>query len=220
MFRIINRVLMKILCVSTLSLLLVLAPSCYPVFKHPIPAPEKLKPDSKILGVWFRTVATGGEQVSVFPRDNGWIDVVYIYGIKSKFYRDGINLLVFEGYSTSVKEHKFLCLRPRKKDLLAMGKKGDKIDEANFFIVNYDLSRKGNLIVKHFPTEKIGNLINSGELSGRVSKKDLDEGRLTDEVLVTASSEELVTVISEKGIGAFVEETVQGMMVFSRKQEQ
>ena len=220
MFRIINRVLMNILCFSTLSLLLVLASSCYPVFKHPIPSPEKSKPDSKILGVWFRTAAVGGEQVSVFPRDNGWIDVVYIYGIKSKFYRDGINLLVFEGYSTSVKEHKFLCLRPRKKDLIAMGRKVDKIDEINFFIVNYKLSRKGNLIVNNFPTEKIINLINSGELSGRVSKTDLAEGQLSNGVEVTASSEELVTVISEKGIGAFVEETEQDMMVFSRKQEQ
>jgi len=220
MFRIKKRVFMKILCFSILSFFFVLIPSCYTGFKHPIPAPEKLKPDSKVLGVWFRTVAVGGEQVSVFPRENGWIDVVYIYGINSKFYRDGINLLVFEGYSTTIKDHKFFCLRPRKKDLLAMGKKGEIFDEAGYFILNYELSKKGNLIVKHFTTEKIGNLINSGELSGRVSKKDLAEGRLTDEVVVTASSEELVKVISDKGIGAFVEETEQGMMVFSRKQEQ
>jgi hypothetical protein len=53
-----------------------------------------------------------------------------------------------------------------------------------------------------------------------VSKADLAEGQLTDEVEVTASSEELVKVISDKGIGAFVEETEQGMMVFSRKQKQ
>ena len=194
-------------------------PSCYPGFQHPIPAPDKLKPDSKILGVWFRTVAVGGEQLSIFPRENGWVDIVYVYGINSKFYKDGINLLAFEGYSTSVKEHKFLCLRPRKKDLLAMGREVDKFDEFGFYILNYDLSKKGNLIMKHFSIEKVENLINSGELSGRVSKTDLAEGRLTDEVVVTASSEDLVTVISDKGIKAFVEETGQGMMIFSRKQD-
>jgi len=216
MARRITHVFVKILYFSILLFLPVLVTSCYPLFKHPISAPEKLKPDKNILGVWFRTVAVGGEQLSVFSRKDGWVEIVYVYGINSKFYKDGINLLVFEGYSTSVKEHKFLCLRPRKKDFLAMGRKGDKFDEVGFYIVNYDLSKKGNLIVKHFSTEKVESLINSGELSGRVSKTDLAEGRLTDGVVVTASSEDLVRVISDKGFKAFVEETEQGMMIFSR----
>jgi len=214
-----TRILMKILYFSILVFLPVLVTSCYPLFEHPITAPKKLKPDKNILGVWFRTVAVGAEQLSVFPRKDGWIEIVYVYGINSKFYKDGINLLVFEGYSTSVKDKKFLCLRPRTKDLLAMGRKGDTLDQVGFYIVNYDLSKKGNLIVKHFSMEKVENLINSGELSGRVAKTDLDEGRLTDGILVTASSEDLVRAISEKGFKTFIEETGQGVMVFSRKQD-
>lgn len=214
-----TRIFMKILYFSILLFLPVLVTSCYPLFKHPITAPEKLKPDKNILGVWCRKVAEGGEQLSVFPRKDGWVEIVYVYGINSKFYKDGINLLVFEGYSTSVKENKFLCIRPRKKDLLAMGRKSDTLDQVGFYIVNYNLSKKGDLIVKHFSMEKLENLINSGELSGRVSKTDLVEGRLTDGVEVTASSEDLVRVISDKGFKAFVEETGQGMTFFSRKQD-
>ena len=100
-----------------------------------------------------------------------------------------------------------------------MGRKSDTLDQVGFYIVNYNLSKKGDLIVKHFSMEKLENLINSGELSGRVSKTDLVEGRLTDGVEVTASSEDLVKAISEKGIKNFIEETKQTVMVFSRKQE-
>ena len=210
---------MKILYFSILLFLTVIVTSCYPLFKHPLTTPEKLKPDKNILGVWFRKVAVGGEQLSVFPRKDGWVEIVYVYGINSNFYKDGINLLIFEGYDTSVKGHKFLCFRPRTKDLLAMGRKVDQIDHVGFYIVNYDLPEKGKLIVKHFSMEKVENLINSGELSGRVSKTDLAEGRLTDGILVTASSEDLVKAISEKGIKNFIEETGQTVMVFSRKQQ-
>ena len=89
--------------------------SCYPEFKNPIPPPAELKADPQILGTWVRTYKGGQseykEQLSIFPRRSGWIDVVWIYDIDKKEPSDGINLLVLEGYNTSVNKQRFLCLR-------------------------------------------------------------------------------------------------------------
>ena len=56
--------------------------SCYPEFKNPIPPPSELKADSQILGTWTRTFKVDQyeykEQLSIFPRNSGWIDVVWI----------------------------------------------------------------------------------------------------------------------------------------------
>ncbi|MHC4175096.1 MAG: hypothetical protein ACYST5_19460, partial [Planctomycetota bacterium] len=85
-----------------LLLLLISLASCYPTFKNPIPPPPELKADRQILGTWVRTFKEGQheskEQLSIFKRSSGWIDVVYIYHIDSEVSADGINLLVLEGY--------------------------------------------------------------------------------------------------------------------------
>lgn len=211
-----------------LSLLLLISlTSCCPVFKNPIPPPPELKADHQILGTWVRTFKGGQheskEQLSIFQRSSGWIDVVYIYDIDSEGSADGINLLVFEGYSTSVNKQQFLCLRFRKKDFNWRLQEKDyslsdkEIVEAPFaaywIIVNYEISSNDELIIKRFSTQKVEELIEEGKLKGEVVKEEVFKKQPSDDVLkkrpfdkvtVKSSSDELVEVISREGAEAFI----------------
>ena len=211
-----KRLFIKLIFLLSLSFSTVIITSCYPEFMHPIPPPKQLNPDSKILGLWFRTTENDKQQLSIFPRKNGWVDIVYVYDINSKTSEDGINILVFEGYTTFVEEKKFLCFRPRSKDY---NKLYNKVREKfSFIIVNYYVSDEGNLIVKHLSTDKIINLVNNGQLKGQVYKKNPNEGRFNDSVKVESSSDDLLKVICKKGTCAFLDESEQDTMLFSRDQ--
>ena len=218
-------------------LLLIYLASCGPVFEHPIPPPPELKADHQIMGTWVRTFKVkegqheSKEQLSIFQRSSGWIDVVYIYDIESEGSADGINLLVFEGYSTSVNKQKFLCLRFREKDFNWAHQKdynsSDKEVEGQPFItywiiVNYETPINGDLIIKRFSTQKVEELIEEGKLKGEVVKEELFKKQTSDDVLgkrllddvlkkrpfdkvtVKSSSDELVEVISTEGAEAFI----------------
>jgi hypothetical protein len=215
---------------SILSLfLLVSLASCYPEFKNPIPPPPELKADHQILGTWVITTKSGSkQQLSIFQRGSGWIDVVYIYDIHSDVSMDGINVLIFEGYSTSVNKEKFLCLRFRKKDFSWRLQEKDysrsdkEVGEFPFLIVNYETPSNDELIIKHFSTQKVEELIKKGKLKGEVVKEDIFKGQPFDKVTVSSSSDELVDVISKEGAGAFIwqdaNDTFRDMyiLVFSR----
>ncbi len=205
-----------------LLFLLVYLASCYPEFKNPIPPPPELKPDNKILGTWIRTCKSDQdeykEQVSIFPRSSGWVDVVWIYDIDKKGSGDGINLLILEGYSTSVKKQQFLCLRFREKDfnnLVRADQKdrrhGDKRVEqepftAHWIIANYETTNINELVIKPFSTRRIEELIEKGRLKGEVVKGELfnKQEPFLDKVTITSSSDELAEVISDEGAGAFI----------------
>jgi len=197
--------------------------ACCPTFKNPIPPPSKLKADHKILGTWVRTFKVEQheykEQVSIFHRRNGRIDVVWIYDIDREPSADGINVLIFEGYCTSVNKQQFLCLRFRKKDHTYIDK---EVGEFPFYIVNYETPSNDELIIKHFSTQKVEELIKEGKLKGEVVKEDVFKGQSLDKVTVTSSSDELVEVISKEGAGAFIwqdaNDTFRDMniLVFSR----
>jgi hypothetical protein len=196
--------------------------SCYPEFKNPIPPPAELKADPQILGNWVRTYKADQseykQQLSIFTRSSGWIDVVWIYDIDKKESTDGINLLVLEGYSTSVNKQRFLCLRFREKDYynwardhqIDRGRIGREAGEEPFtaywFIVNYESLDNDQLIIKPFSTRRVEELIEKGKLKGEAVKAELfrrPEPSL-DEVTITSSSDELVEVISQQGAGAFI----------------
>ena len=223
---------------SILSLfLLVFLASCYPEFKNPIPPPPELKADHQILGTWVRTLKADQyeykEQLYIFPRGSGWIDVVWIYDIDREEPADGINVLVFEGYSTSVNKQKFLCLRFREKDFnWAFQKPYSRSDKeiggvpfaAYWIIVNYETSSKGDLVIKCFSIPKVEELIKKGKLKGGIVKEDASKatvfenatfnGQRFEDLLkarglspievITSSSDELVDVISREGVGAFI----------------
>ena len=190
--------------------------SCYPEFKNPIPPPAELKADPQILGTWVRTYKGGQseykEQLSIFPRRSGWIDVVWIYDIDKKESSDGINLLVLEGYSTSVNKQRFLCLRYREKDYgyhfreEALNPNDNGYGEAPFYIVNYKTSKKSELIIMPFSTQRVEELIKKDQLKGDIIKDKLfkEQGQSLDKVTVTSSSDELVKLISQQGAGAFI----------------
>lgn len=201
-----------------LSLVLFVAlGSCCPIFKNPIPPPPELKADHQILGTWVRTAKVGQyeskEQLSIFQRSSGWIDVVYIYDIDSEGSEDGINLLVFEGYTTSVNKQKFLCLHFREKDFNWAHQKDYSRSDKEFggqpfivywIIVNYETPSNDELIIKHFSIPKVEELIKKGKLKRELVKDDILKGQPLDKVLVTSSSDELVDVISREGAGAFI----------------
>jgi hypothetical protein len=183
--------------------------SCYPEFKNPIPPPPELRADSQILGTWITTTESDSkEQLSIFQRSSGWIDVVYINDIDSKESKDGINVVVFEGYNTSVDKQKFLCLRLRKRDFSESDRQAE---EFHFYIVNYETQKNAKLIMKHFSIKKVKELIEKGKLKGDVVK-----GRYVDKVTVTSSSDDLIEAISREGVGAFIEQDEDDILVFSR----
>ena len=199
-------------------LLLICLVSCYPEFMNPIAPPAELKADPQILGTWVRTYKADDseykEQLSVFPRSNGWIDVVWIYDIDKKESTDGVNLLILEGYNTSVNRQRFLCLRIRKRDFNWTGQKNPKWTEKgeelcftkDWFIANYEAPTKDKLVIKPFSTQIVEDLIEKGKLKGEIKKEGLlrmQEPSL-DEVTVTSSSDELVKVISQQGTGALI----------------
>jgi hypothetical protein len=170
--------------------------ACVPEFKNPLPA-ESLTPDERILGVWHSS--EGGEheeQLSIFPRRSGWIDVVWIYDINSDTSVSGINMLVFEGYAADVEQHKFLCLRQRQKDLgEALG------SDAGYLIVHYEITKAGVLFTKPLSKECVKKLIKAGILKGRVRKHAHGET-----ITVTSSSGELTDVIAQQGVKHFLDD--------------
>ncbi|NOR67154.1 MAG: hypothetical protein GQ528_07345 [Woeseiaceae bacterium] len=185
--------------------------SCYPEFKNPIPPPPELKADRQILGTWVGAEYSGSkEQLSIFERSSGWIDVVYINDIDSKESQKGINVIVFEGYSTSVNEQKFLCLRFRERDF---DDSHEEVGKFLFYILNYETPSNDELIIKHFSLQKVKELIKEGKLKGDVVKR---RGRYFDEITVTSSSDELIEAISKEGVEAFIEQDEDDILVFSR----
>jgi hypothetical protein len=209
-----------------LLLLLICLVSCCPAFKNPIAPPAELKADPQILGAWVRTYKVDEseykEQMSIFSRSNGWIDVVWIYDIDKKESTEGVSLLVLEGYSASVNKERFLCLRIRKRDFNWTGQKNPSWTEEggglrftkNWMIANYETPTNDELVVKPFSTHRVEELIEKGKLKREVKKKKDLFGKpepARDEVTVTSSSDELVKVISEEGVGAFISDDPNDM---------
>ena len=197
--------------------------SCFPTFKNPIPPPTELRADHQILGTWIRTYKVNQseykEQLSIFSRSDGWIDVVWIYNIDKKDSTDGINLLVLEGYSSFVNKQRFLCLRVRERDFNWAGQRnqglGDKKDGEQYFtknwiIFNYEDPRNDELVIKTFSTQKVEELIEKGKLKGKVVKEKKEgifsrmQGPHFDKIIVTSSSDELAKVIYKEGSEAFI----------------
>ena len=208
-----------------LSLLLLISlASCYPEFKNPIPPPPELKVDHDILGTWIRTTKSGSkEQISIFQRSSGWIDIVYIYNIDSKVSMDGITVLIFEGYSTYINKQRFLCLRFREKDFNWAHQKdhrrsdkevGERPFAEDWIIVNYETPISDELIIRLFSIQKAKELIKEGNLKGEIVKEDVSKGQPFDKVIITSSSDELVELISIEGVGAFIGQGANDVLVF------
>jgi hypothetical protein len=184
--------------ISTLPLLvlLLLSTSCVPNFENALPLPKEMKPDMALLGTWesVQENEDGKSHVSFFGRPSGWIDIVFIDGIDGTSSTDGVNVSTYEAYTANVGKDTFLCLRGRKKD---HHEQEDK--ESPYLLAHYHVSRKGVLSIRLFDQDAIKKLIEKGVLQGVVT-----EGNYTDNVTVTASSDEVASAIAENGLGAFI----------------
>ena len=174
---------------------------CVPEFKYPLPAPKVMKADAALLGAWesVSDEAENTARVLFFGRKSGWMDIVYSEG---PGFNDGVVVSIFEAYSTNVNKDTFLCLRPRKQDLPTRTN-----EEITYLLAHYSLSKEGILTVGLFDQDSVTGMIEKGLLKGEFKevngKKEL--------IKVISSSEEIASVISEKGVETFIsnEDTVK-----------
>jgi hypothetical protein len=192
-----------------------LAVSCQPEFVNPLPLPAEPKVDIQITGFWWRTTEGDDQQLLVYPRKDGWVDIIYVYDINSKLSADGVSVLIFEGYTTSLGDQKYMCFRLRKKDI-GVQTRGAAPEKLNFLMVNYKLSNNGDLVVNTFSSEEVKKLINQDKLSGQIFERDLANGQLDTSVVVTSSSTELAKVLSEEGVQRFIGQGKYDTMTFTK----
>jgi hypothetical protein len=182
--------------------LILLVTSCVAEFLNPIPPPKNLKPDSALLGEWEMTERESMMRVYIYPRPSGWIDVICIEtGPNNK-----VRLDVYEGYSTRIKQERFLCLRERE---IHAKKKEDKKDQFGYFIGHYKIAENDMFSFSLFDVEKIKTMVRQRELKGTITSGE--------KVVVTSKANELIALISKKGIDGFINSVDPGKtFIFSR----
>jgi len=111
---------------------------------------------------------------------------------------DKIKLDVYEGYSAA-KQDSFLCLREREP---RADKKEDKEDRPGYFIGRYKISEEDMLPFNLFDAEKIRTMVHKGELKGTITSGE--------KVIVTSKANELISLISTKGIDRFINPSDKG----------
>ena len=74
-------------------------------------------------------------------------------------------------------------------------KKEDKEDRSGYFIGRYEISEEGMLSFNLFDAEKIKAMVHKGELKGTITSGE--------KVIVTSKANELISLISTKGIDRF-----------------
>ncbi|MBN2133707.1 MAG: hypothetical protein JW741_29670 [Sedimentisphaerales bacterium] len=186
----------RVLRLELAAALVLIATSCVPEFKNPLPPPADGKADETILGVWETPPGEGNDrqQISIFANKSGGLDVICIADIDSD---EGLSVSVFRGHTTRIGEDKFLSLTPRKPE------KREPLDDPEkrtFLIAPYETSAE-SLVVKVFSLSTFRHMIEQGELDGEIR----DRTHL-DSVIVTASSEELAAAIARKGAAALIDE--------------
>lgn len=182
--------------------MILLTASCVAEFLNPIPPPKDLKPDSGLLGEWQTTEGKSTMRISIYPRRSGWVDIICVETNGT----DKIKLDVYEGYSTTIKQDKFLCLKGREPRAY---EKEDKEDRSGYYVGRYKISKEGLLSFNLFDAEKIKAMVLKGELKGKIASGE--------KVIVTSKANELVSLISTKGIDSFVNAAAKdGTFTFSR----
>jgi len=182
--------------------LVLLITSCVAEFLNPIPPAKNLKPDSFLLGEWEMTDGKSMMRMYIYPRQSGWIDIICIETNGT----DKIRLDVYEGYTATIKQERFLCLREREPHVY---KKEDKENRSGYFIGRYKITEQGLFSFSLFDVEKIRAMVLDGELKGIITSG----GKVT----VTSKANELISLISKKGIDPFINSADPGgTFTFSR----
>lgn len=167
---------------------------CVPEFENPLPPPADLKSDAKLIGNWVCAMDTNEtSQLSVFARPSGWMDFVYVTQYLTRGDKRA-DVMAYEGYATQIGKNKFLSLRARVLD-------SDKSEGTNgTYVLAYYNAGRSRLDLSFFSQSKVKALMQSGELEGKIVK-----GAYTADVTVTAASSNLLSLISAKGVDAFVD---------------
>ena len=174
---------------------------CVPEFENPLPPPGVMKADPALLGTWKIDSDQAGEitQVSFFGRESGWMDIVFVDG-PSRY--DGVDVSIFEAYTTKVNKDTFICLRPRRQD-----DQEQTNEESHYLLAHYNLSQEGILSISLFDQSAVERIIEEGLLKGEYKeingKRDLSK--------VISSSDEIASAILKKGVESFIskEDTVK-----------
>lgn len=82
---------MKLIACTNVTLLA----SCVPEFEHPLPEPEELKADTRILGSGKMKAENDEVYAHVYPRKTGWLDIIYVSRDKGN-EKDEESDMVFE----------------------------------------------------------------------------------------------------------------------------
>ncbi len=177
------------------TFLIVFAASCVPEFENPLPPSTELSPDQQLLGTWVSPGdSAAGDRLMILPRSSGWVDIVLLSDVGS----DGLDLAVFEGYSSLVGDDRFLCLRER-----GVESDDDTTRERGLrYVLAYYRISDDELALASFSYQKVQALIASGDLVA----EDRPRGSETREV-VTTSAEALAALISREGAEAFIDST-------------
>jgi hypothetical protein len=182
--------------------LIPLLTSCVAEFINPIPPPKDFKADPDLLGEWEMTEGQSMMKMYIYPRPSGWIDIICVE-MDSK---NKIKLDVYEGYSTQIKQDRFLCLREREAHAY---NQEDKEDRLGYFICYYKISENDLFSFSLFDVEKIREMVQKGELEGTIGS--------WGKVIVTSKANALVALISKKGVDCFINpKNKEGTFTFSR----
>lgn len=197
---------MKRLVRSTLLVPVLLALSCVPEFENGLPRQDGAGADPELLGRWSAKGDGEEDEALFYPRPNGWYDILFIAKINSASETNGLDVSIYEGYSASVGDEKFLCIRGRRKDF---ADHSEPPESYRFLLAHYRIGSNDELRVNFFSSAKVEELVKSGALQGEVKTN-----QFTDDVIVTAPSDAVAAAIAEKGYREFVD--VDDVMKFSR----
>jgi hypothetical protein len=169
-----------------------------PTFVNPVPPPAQPAADESLLGTWVGGDKGDEPVIAIFPRKSGGLRIVFLETENDPEEADrpedrAEDMMLFDGYGTSIGDNKVLCLRCRPDS------DGHR-EFSDWIIAAYSVSKENVLTITLFSTEKVKEFIKANELEGEVTKGDFG-----DSVKVTATADDLVRVISHKGVSAFID---------------
>ena len=167
--------------------------ACVPEFENPLVPDKNLMPDTQLTGTWMAEKDGERYWAYVYPRKDGWVDIILAELRNEKEGPQSIDIDMYEGYSASVGGARFLVVRERSTH---PQEREDKLT-----MVHYSVSPGGILSIRMLDDSKIKAAIDKGLLNGDTKQEGYVNGSL-----VTSSAEELAAFISVHGINSILDE--------------
>ena len=168
---------------------------CIPEFVNPLPFNKEESIDDRLLHRWANREDNGDENNAIFfKRADGWYDIVFLSNANSPTSSNGLDSVIYEGYSSTIGSNRFLSFRGREKDIR---NSTEKLDRNNFSLASYVLTND-RFDLYLFSESKIHELIDGGVVKGETRTN----GSSTY-IMATASPEELRTLLSTNELSLF-----------------